>query len=79
MEFVASNELTFFVYNGKDCSYELYHDDGDGYEYENGAYKLDTYKWNQREQKLIGPEGTFIKKENLRIIGRESLDANRDL
>lgn len=78
-EVVASNELTFFVYTGKDCSYELYHDDGDGYEYENGAYKLDTYKWNQREQKLIGPEGTFIKKENLRIIGRESLDENRDL
>ncbi len=35
----------------------------------NGSYKLETYKWNQREQKLIGPEGTFLKKENLRIIG----------
>ena len=68
-EVVASNELTFFVYNGKDCSYEFYSDDGDGYEYENGSYKLETYKWNQREQKSIGPEGTFLKKENLRIIG----------
>ena len=51
-EIVMPDNLTFTVYAKKDCIYELYTDDGDGYAYENGAYTLETYMWNQSEQIL---------------------------
>ena len=55
-----SKVLTFVVYAQKDCSYELYTDDGDGYAYENGAYTLETYMWNQSEQILRDSKGREV-------------------
>lgn len=59
-ETVMSGNLTFVVYAPKDCSYELYTDDGDGYAYENGAYTLETYMWNQSEQILRDSKGREV-------------------
>ena len=59
-ETVMSGNLTFVVYAQKDCSYELYTDDGDGYAYENGAYTLETYMWNQSEQILRDSKGREV-------------------
>ena len=59
-ETVMPDNLTFIVYAKKDCSYELYTDDGDGYAYENGAYTLETYMWNQSEQILRDSKGREV-------------------
>lgn len=67
-ETVMSGNLTFVVYAKKDCSYELYTDDGDGYAYENGAYTLETYMWNQSEQILRDSKG----REVVSVYGKAS-------
>ena len=47
-ETVMSGNLTFVVYAQKDCSYE------------NGAYTLETYMWNQSEQILRDSKGREV-------------------
>lgn len=67
-ETVMSGNLTFVVYAQKDCSYELYTDDGDGYAYENGAYTLETYMWNQSEQILRDSKGREVDRFRVKVV-----------
>ena len=62
------DDISFIVFAGQDCEYELYLDDGDGYAYENGAYTLETYTWKQREQVLLDGKGQFVEKSRVIVI-----------
>ena len=54
----ASEEMTdhgtvsYEVFPGKDCEYELYEDSGDGYGYENGDYRITRVAWDEETQEL---------------------------
>jgi len=60
---VIDAPLEVRVYPGIDSCFDLYEDDGDGYQYENGAYSITKMVWNDKERKLTihGPEGSFSK------------------
>jgi alpha-D-xyloside xylohydrolase len=57
----AEDPLEIRIYGGKDADFQLYEDDGDGYQYENGARATINLKWNDRSKTLaIGDRsGTF--------------------
>lgn len=45
-----SDECSITVYTGRDGSFELYEDDGDGYQYENGKYRLSKLSWKEADR-----------------------------
>ena len=47
------DEYTLHVYPGLDARFTLYVDDGDGYDYEQGAYTLTEYCWDDHNNKLF--------------------------
>lgn len=53
--------LDLLVYPGTDATFTLYEDEGDNYNYEQGAYSTITLQWNDRKRMLtIGKrEGSF--------------------
>lgn len=65
---VSREELTYRVYDGKDCSYSLYQDAGDGYGYEKGEYELQTLFWDSFRKTLTDGKGNVLEAE---VIGRE--------
>lgn len=48
----AWDNLTIAVYPGADASFTLYEDEGDNYNYENGAYTEIPMTWNDRSRTL---------------------------
>lgn len=46
------NELEIRIYPGADGSFTLYEDEGDGYNYENGAYSEITFYWDDAANTL---------------------------
>lgn len=56
-----ADPLTLFIYTGADGSFVLYEDEGDNYNYEQGAYTLIPFTWIEAERILtIGArEGEF--------------------
>ncbi|MBP3619006.1 MAG: DUF5110 domain-containing protein [Lachnospiraceae bacterium] len=50
--YYAEDELEYRVYKGKDAVFALYEDAGDGYGYEDGAYKITVLEWKEKEEKL---------------------------
>ena len=49
----SRDSLTIKIYPGKDCSFALYEDEGDNYNYEKGDYSIITFLWNEKSMKLI--------------------------
>ena len=47
-----ADPLTLWVYGGADGAFELYEDEGDNYNYEDGAYTLIPLTWNEAERTL---------------------------
>lgn len=64
---LAKEEVTFKVYSGKDCTYELYSDAGDGYGYEQGEYTIEKYLWSEEKQQLCDESGNVVAAE---VVGR---------
>ncbi len=56
-----ADTLEIRIYAGTDARFELYEDEGDNYNYEEGAYSLIPIAWNEADQELIIGEqkGTF--------------------
>ena len=55
MEYVgekAWDNLEIRVYPGADATFTLYEDEGDGYNYEKGAYSTITFSWNDKTRTL---------------------------
>lgn len=48
----TSKELLLKIYPGRDCSFTLYEDEGDGYGYETGEYQLTHITWDDMKQKV---------------------------
>lgn len=44
--------LQIHIYTGKDADFELYEDEGDGYNYEKGQYAVTKMSWNEKNEKL---------------------------
>lgn len=57
----APDPIELRIYTGADASFTLYEDENDNYNYENGAFSLIPFTWNESEKKLtIGArEGSF--------------------
>ena len=61
------------VYRGADGRFELYEDEGDGYEYENGAFSIIPIEWSEAQGTLtIGPRrGRFpgmLERRGFRVV-----------
>lgn len=68
-----ADTLDIRVYRGADASFVLYEDEGDSYAYEQGAYSLIAFAWNEQKQELsIGKqEGAFpgsLKRRVFRVV-----------
>ncbi len=55
------DDVEYLVYSGKDASFMLYEDAGDGYGYENGEYKAVTVIWNEKTQTLTSNDGEKVR------------------
>lgn len=77
-------ELTVLLYPGKDGSFTLYEDEGDGYGYQDGAFSTITFKWNDKSGTLeIGKrKGEFpgmLPSRKFRIVPVNSTDLSSAL
>lgn len=45
--------LKFRIYAGKDASFQLYEDEGDNYNFENGIYAITDFFWDEKQQKFV--------------------------
>ncbi|MDO4306098.1 MAG: glycoside hydrolase family 31 protein [Eubacteriales bacterium] len=59
--------LKLLVYPGADAYFKLYEDEGNNYAFEQGAFAVTEFTWNDREQKLTGGErkGSYPGMEEL--------------
>lgn len=48
----ADAPIEIRVYAGADAEFELYEDEGDNYNYEQGAYSIIGFKWDEKKQTL---------------------------
>lgn len=67
-----AGDITVWVYPGKDASFDIYEDAGDGYGYENGEYAVTSMNWNEAEGKLsiadpVSPAGWKETKRNYTV------------
>ena len=76
----AWDTLTIRVYPGADAEFTLYEDEGDGYNYEKGAYATIQFKWNDKAQQLTvgkrrGEYPGMIRKRqfNIEVVGGKSV------
>lgn len=44
--------LKFRIYAGKDAAFQLYEDEGDNYNFENGIYAITDFFWDEKQQKF---------------------------
>ena len=60
------------IYSGQDAEFELYFDEGDHYNYENGAFATVRIAWEEALQRLTLQErsGTYPGMENVRYVLR---------
>lgn len=58
---IADAPIEVRVYTGRDCSFQLYEDEGNSYRYEEGEYAISMMEWDDEKQKLtIGdPIGSY--------------------
>lgn len=63
----AKQELEVRVYAGKDCSFELYEDEGDGYGYEEGRYELTKIIWDESRQQILVEGSSEGKDRQLKV------------
>ncbi len=67
------SELEIRIYPGADGIFTLYEDENDNYNYENGAYSLIDFEWNDGERKLVigKRKGTFngmLKSRSFKVV-----------
>jgi len=74
-----ADPLTLWVYAGADGAFELYEDEGDNYNYEDGAYTLIPLTWNEAERTLtIGKrEGEYRGMLHERTVNVIMVSENR--
>ena len=75
--------LTIKIYPGKDCTFELYEDEGDNYNYEKGEFSIIKFAWNNKSNTLTisNREGSFsgmLQNRTFKVI-RADNDKNADI
>ncbi len=75
---LAEEPITYQVYGGADGTYQLYRDAGDGYAYENGAYRLTTLTWNDAAKTLTDDQGVQLPCELFEKTGCKSDEKRED-
>ncbi len=75
-----NDTLAVRIYGGANGEFELYEDEGDGYNYEKGKYSLLPFHWDESKQRLtIGKqEGTFSGQLAQRTFNIELLKPKDD-
>ena len=48
-----ADKITLFVYGGKNCSFKLYEDEGDNYNYEKGKYATIEFTYDEASKSLF--------------------------
>jgi alpha-D-xyloside xylohydrolase len=69
----AQNDLTIYVYAGKDGAFTLYEDENVNYNYEKGAFSTIEFKYNDKTKTLDiakrkGEFNGMIKDRNFQIV-----------
>ncbi len=69
----SNDTLDIRIYKGADGAFNLYEDEGDGYNYEKGKYTLINFTWNEKTQSLLigklqGTYSGYLKKRVFNII-----------
>lgn len=69
----SGDTLELRIYEGADAAFDLYEDEGDGYDYENGKYRIIPIRWNNKKKLLTinASQGSFpgcLKKRVFKII-----------
>lgn len=69
-EKIKNEPINLTIYPGADATFTLYEDEGDNYNYEQGAYSQITFKWNDKKRQLTveGRQGSFEGMEQERIF-----------
>ncbi len=75
----TADTLEIRVYRGADASFELYEDEGDSYNYEQGKYSLISFKWDDKQQTLVigKQEGAFPGSLKSRVFTVVLVDENK--
>jgi alpha-D-xyloside xylohydrolase len=63
---VVPTPFEFHVYEGKDGSFSLYEDSGDGYDYEDGFYNYIMISWDDRNKELCIGESKHTFPQSIR-------------
>jgi len=67
------NPLEVRIYRGADGAFSLYEDEGDGYRYEQGAYTVIPFQWNEAAKTLtigdrVGSFPGMLKDREFRVV-----------
>lgn len=65
---MSDREIELNVYPGRDCSFMLYDDDGDGYGYESGEYSLTKIQWNDSTREITHNSTHGTEKNNFTVL-----------
>lgn len=67
---IPEKPMELRVYPGSDVTFKLYEDEGDNYEFENGAYAVTEFAWDETAQQLTVGErkGQFKGMQELQYI-----------
>lgn len=67
---LPADTIEIRIYKGADATFELYEDEGNNYNYENGKYTVIPFAWNEKSQTLTisKRQGTFPGSLNSRIF-----------
>ena len=66
---------TIVVYEGADCSFDLYSDSGDGYAYENGEYDLTRLTYSEKDRLI---QSSVLTSSNSLTISSEGAAVQSD-
>ncbi|WP_127124567.1 TIM-barrel domain-containing protein [Pseudoflavitalea rhizosphaerae] len=80
----AMDTLQLRIYKGANGEFDLYEDEGDGYNYEKGKYTIIPIRWNEKKQQLtIGAmQGSFpgyLKKRVFNIVCAEKPELKKSI
>lgn len=69
-EKVKNEPINLTIYPGADATFTLYEDEGNNYNYEQGAYSQITFRWNDKKRQLTveGRQGSYEGMEQERIF-----------
>ena len=69
-EKIKNEPINLTIYPGADATFTLYEDEGNNYNYEQGAYSQITFRWNDKKRQLTveGRQGSFEGMEQERIF-----------